>query len=73
MSDQLTFRVPRINVRSVLEFIVDTIILIVVWNIAASFFLTEGKPLTEQMTGLFMTLGITGIALKYVLSTKIVK
>lgn len=73
MSEQITFKVPRVNMRSVLEFIIDAIILIVVFNIAGSFFLTDGKPLEEQLTGLFMTIGCTGVALKYVLSTKIVK
>jgi hypothetical protein len=72
MAEQITFKVPRVNVRSVLEFIVDAIILIVVFNIAGSFFLNAEVPLEKQLTGLFMTIGVTGIALKYVLSTKIV-
>jgi hypothetical protein len=72
MAEQITFKVPRVNVRSVLEFIVDAIILIVVFNIAGSFFLAKDVPLQEQLTGLFSTIGVTAIAVKYVLSTKIV-
>jgi hypothetical protein len=71
MTDHITIKAP--NWKSVFEFIIDAIILIVVFNIAGSFFLEEGKPLTEQLTGLFLTIGVTGVALKYVLSTKIVK
>jgi hypothetical protein len=71
MTDHITIKAP--NWKSVGEFIIDTVILIVVFNIAGSFFLEEGKPLDEQLTGLFMTIGCTGIALKYVLSTKILK
>lgn len=73
MAEQITFKVPRVNVRSVLEFIVDAIILVVVFNIAGSFFLAKDVPLQEQLTGLFMVIGVTAIAVKYVLSTKIVK
>ena len=73
MAEQITFKVPRVNVRSVLEFIVDAVILVVVFNIAGSFFLAKDVPLQEQLTGLFMTIGVAGVALKYVLSTKIVK
>jgi hypothetical protein len=71
MTQQIVLKAP--NWKSVGEFIIDTVILIVVFNIAGSFFLEEGKPLDEQLTGLFMTIGCTGIALKYVLSTKILK
>lgn len=71
MANEITLKAP--NWKSVAEFIVDAIILIVVFNIAGGFFLESGKPLTEQLTGLFMTIGCTGVALKYVLSTKIVK
>jgi len=72
MAEQITFKVPRVNVRSVFEFLIDAIILIVVFNIAGSFFLAKDVPLQEQLTGLFMTIGVTAIAVKYVLSTKIV-
>ena len=73
MAEQISFSIPKVNFKSVLEFVIDAIIMIVVFNIAGSFFLDSEIPLEKQLTGLFMTIGCTGVALKYVLSTKIVK
>jgi hypothetical protein len=43
------------------------------FNVLGGFFLKDGVPLTDQMTGLAMTLAGTAVVVKWVLSTKIWK
>ena len=71
MTDEIRFKKPKVG--PIIEFVIDAIILVAVFNIAGGFFIDRGVPLQEQLTGLFLTIGVTGVALKYVLSTRIVK
>jgi len=65
--------IPDVNVRSVIEGVIDLAIIVFAFNVLGRFFLTEGVPLTDQLTNLAMTLAGTGIVVKYVLATKIWK
>lgn len=73
MAEETTIRIPKVNWKSVLEFMLDALIVIVVFNLAGKFFLASNVPITAQLTEFVIVLGITAIAVKYVLATKIVK
>ena len=73
MSEKVSFSVPKPNFPSIIEGIIDLAIVVFAFNVLGGFFLKDGIPLTDQMTGLAMTLAGTAVVVKWVLSTKIWK
>ena len=73
MAEQMTLSVPKFRWSDVFEFCIDSLIVIAAGNLAAKFFLVSEVPITEQFTGFLFTLGAVGVAVKYVLSTRIMK
>lgn len=73
MADQVTLKIPKVRWGDVLEFIIDALIVIAAGNLAAKLFMESDMPITGQFTGFLFTLGAIGVAVKYVLSTRIVK
>jgi hypothetical protein len=65
--------IPKPNFPSIIEGIIDLAIVVFAFNVLGGFFLKDGIPLTDQMTGLAMTLAGTAVVVKWVLSTKIWK
>jgi len=72
-TDKMSFSFPRPNFPSIIEGIIDLAIVVFAFNVLGGFFLKDGVPLTDQMTGLAMTLAGTAVVVKWVLSTKIWK
>jgi hypothetical protein len=73
MSEKVSFSVPKPNFPSIIEGIIDLAIVVFAFNVLGSFFLDKAVPLTDQLTGLAMTLAGTAVVVKWVLSTKIWK
>jgi hypothetical protein len=73
MSEKVSFSVPKPNFPSIIEGVIDLAIVVFAFNVLGSFFLDKAVPLTDQLTGLAMTLAGTAVVVKWVLSTKIWK
>jgi hypothetical protein len=68
-----TITIPKPNVPSIIEFVLDLAGGIFVLKIAMSAFLTPGVELQDQAIGLAMTLAAVGIYTKWAMSTKMFK
>lgn len=68
-----TISIPKPNVRSIIEFLIDLAGGMFVLKLAMGAFLTPGVELQDQAIGLAMTLTAVGIYTKWALSTKIWK
>ena len=73
MAQELKLKLPDIHWGSVLEFLVDALIVIMAGNLAAKFFMTPDTPITEQFTEFLATMAVVAAVVKYCVSTRIVK
>ena len=73
MPKEVKLSMPDIRWGDIFEFIIDALIVIAAGNLAAKLFMESDLPITGQFTGFLFTLGAIGVAVKYVLSTRIVK
>lgn len=69
--ENVSFTVPKPNFASIIEGIIDFLIIAAVfWN-ASGLLLTKDVDIQDQPIAFVMVLGITAIAVKWCLSTKI--
>jgi hypothetical protein len=68
-----TITIPKPNVPSIIEGAIDFIIIATVFHLSSSFLLEKGVDIQDQPVPFVAVLGLTGIAVKWCLSTKIWK
>lgn len=73
MAETTTISIPKPNFPSIIEGAIDFIIIVTVFWLAAGFLLEKGVDIQDQPVSFVMVLGLTGIAVKWCLSTKIWK
>jgi hypothetical protein len=73
MTDKVQFSIPKPNIPSIIEGLIDFMIIATVFHIASGFLLAKDVDIQAQPVAFVAVLGLTGIALKWCLSTKIWK
>lgn len=73
MAESTTISIPKPNFPSIIEGIIDFAIIATVFWLASRFLLASNVEIQNQPIEFVMVLGITGIAVKWCLSTKIWK
>jgi hypothetical protein len=73
MSDKLSLSIPKPNFGSIIEGVIDFIIIAAVFSLASDALLAKEVDIQDQPVAFVMVLGLTAIAVKWCLSTKIWK
>lgn len=73
MSEKVSFSIPKPNFPSIIEGAIDFVIIATAFHLASSFLLAKGVEIQAQPVAFVAVLGVTGIAVKWALGTKIWK
>lgn len=73
MSEKVSFSIPKPNFPSIIEGAIDFVIIATAFHLASSFLLTPDVAIQAQPVAFVAVLGVTGIAVKWALGTKIWK
>jgi hypothetical protein len=71
VSEKVSFSIPKPNIPSIIEGAIDFLIIATTFHLASSFLLADGVEIQAQPFAFVAVLGVTGIAVKWALGTKI--